>query len=175
MSQPRVLYWGAELPSKTPSVSHDIEQTLRDVLLEIGDSPSSLSEPDVILIADEVVCTIEVKYRADNSAQRGHRRFQEYLNAASGLFKSPNNVTNAGYYELTRNLVFTKLLAEKLNRRWKVINLGLPRIRTSANKFAELLSDPSVFEVETWPEVCRRMPKPRLAWFQDYLQQKGLE
>lgn len=175
MAHPRVLYWGAELPTKPISTSPDIEKSLREILLAIGDSPRSLSEPDIILVTDEAVCTIEVKYRADNSVQRDHPRFPEYLNAAPGLFKDAGDVAASGYYELTRNVVFTKLLAEKLNCRWKVINLGMPRILASAERFAEQLSDPSVFEIQTWPEVCRRIPQPSAAWFQSYLQQKVLE
>lgn len=148
---------------------------LKDILLSLGDVPRSLSEPDVILVTDETILTIEVKYQADNTVDCGHRRFHQFTNAAPCLFKNADAVAAAGYYELTRNLVFTKLLADKLDRSWKVINLGMPRIRPSAMNFAALLNNPSVFECQTWPEVCRRIAQPRDAWFQKYLHEKALE
>ena len=174
-SRPRVLFWGTEFPPKPSTLVPDITQALTDVLLGLGDTARSLSEPDVMLCTDEMLLTIEVKYGEENSVDGDHRRFSEFTDAAPQLFKDASVVSSSGYYELTRNVVFTKLLAEKLNRRWKVINLGMPRIVASANKFAEQLSDPSVFEIQTWPDVCRRIPQPRAAWFQTYLQQKGLE
>lgn len=173
LTQPRILFWGAEYP--TLSASIDLSQELTKVLLELRDDSNSLSEPDIVLVDDDLICTIEVKYRSTNSVQRDHKRFKDYVGAAPRLFKDAKALAKTGYYELTRNLVFTKLLADRLNRHYKVVNLGLPLITTSATKFAKLLDDSCSFEIRIWKELCRGIPLPRPLWFQDYVSRKGLE
>ncbi len=69
MKRPRILYWGAEYPTKPKSAGPDITESLRGILLKLGENPLSFSEPDIVLIDDETVCTIEVKYRSTNSVQ----------------------------------------------------------------------------------------------------------
>lgn len=174
LENPRVFYWGAEFPSSSTN-GPDIQRSLIDVLVGIGDSKSSLSEPDILLVTDSSIVTIEVKYYSPNSVQRRYRGFNAYLTAAPGIFRDTLQVADAGYYELTRNVVFTKLLADKLNCDWKVINLGMPHVATSAAKFAKGLTDPSRFESLIWPNLCRLISTPRVAWFDSYLRQKKLE
>ncbi len=177
VDRPRVLFWGREYPERPVTTTPDVTQILTTILLQIGDESSCLSEPDIVLVTDDSVCTIEVKYREDrNTVSRRHRRFREYTDAAPELFDDANVVADTGYYELTRNVVFTKLLAEAMGHRaWKVVNVGMPSVSDSANEFAALLKDKTNFEFLDWPTVCSSVPQIRPAWFQSYLQAKELE
>lgn len=176
ISKPRVLFWGAEYPVHPVGQVVPVAETLRGLLLSLGEHPDRLSEPDLMLVSENDLIFVEVKYRSLNSRQREYKNFGRYLKKAPGIFRSPIQVSQAGFYELTRNVVIASALAKALRiPNWKVINLASTRCQKSAVEFQKLLKTPKHFEFWSWKQLLDKTQKSRVAWFQTYLQHKGLE
>lgn len=170
----RVLFWGAE-PTGDPR-NNDLRNLLVEILSrQLGESRKHLSEPDVLIVTRREVVTLEVKVRGSNLPQSDYRHFDRYLPKALPLFRDPMAVKRQGYYELTRNVVITFLLARRLNLDWQVINLGREDCRPSAEAFKASLQPKVPFEFLNWQEFCDRIPSPQPEWFETYLKEKGLK
>lgn len=172
ISRPRVYFWGAEYPARPEGHVEPVAETLRGLLLSLGEHTDRLSEPDLMLVSENDLIFVEVKYRSLNSRQREYKNFGRYLKKAPGMFRSPIQVSRAGFYELTRNVVIASALAKALRiANWKVVNLASTRCQKSAVEFQKLLTTPNHFEFWSWNQLLASIPTPRAAWFQDYLLQ----
>jgi len=168
-----ILFWGTECPivagSETRAALLQIQQ---EVIQEVQ---RRLSEPDVILVFQDLLIFIEVKYGAGNDVDKNNANFDRYLDHAAGLFEAAHeNVAEMGYYELTRNWVIGNLVAHQLDREFRLINLGSARCQASAGGFRNSLANGGEnFSFLTWLTLIGNLPQPLDDWFATYLQAKA--
>jgi hypothetical protein len=133
-----------------------------------------LSEPDVILVGPSQLVFVEVKYNELNQAEPNDRGFSRYLDRSQGHFTSSDHVKQAGYYELTRNLVIGHLIAQQIGVPFVLVNLASGACVESARSFRETLISPLMFKFVSWPDLAARIRQPLEPWFADYLSAKKL-
>jgi hypothetical protein len=159
---PSIYYWGA-----TDHAAPGVE--LRDLLTRsFGESPGSLSEPDLILVGQASVVFVEAKFGSPNDRQVGTKA-ERYVKAAPAWFRTnAEAVAQVGYYELTRNWAIGGALADQLGRRFALVNL----VRRGdegqvSEEFGPLLSDKGTFAVRTWEDLVRAVEPALAAHLQD--------
>ena len=169
-----MLLWG--VPDAAPGRS--IRDILKEILRnDIGEKLVSLTEPDVLLVFEDRLVVIEVKYSSGNSGTNDTRAFGPYLAAGRGLYAvSDDQVRQSRLYELARNWVVGNLLADRLSLPFHFINLGLePNCGASARAFATLVtaSNRRSFAFQTWKEFLAQLG-PLPPWLNDYARSQRL-
>ena len=174
-AKPRMLLWGA------PIVGEDADRVaseLRSVCIGLGEDERRLSEPDVILVWDNLVIFVEAKYRSPNDRQPHYRNFDLYVDDRGDLFAvPPRDVAAAGFYQLTRNWRIGIELAERLNvREFRLINLGGPALTESASEFAATIRQTHGRRASHvgWGELLEGAT-PLEPWLAEYARAKRLE
>jgi hypothetical protein len=170
-----MLLWGA------PVVGEDaarIASELRSICTGLGEDERRLSEPDGILVWDELLIFVEAKYRSPNDRQPHYGKFDLYVDDRDDLFAvSPRDVAAAGFYELTRNWRIGIELAERLNvREFRLLNLGGRSLSESAREFAATIrrTDARRFRHTRWAELLDKSA-PLEPWLAEYAKARGLE
>jgi hypothetical protein len=132
-----LLLWGVPIAG---SDGASIRSALIAVSNELTETPASRSEPDVIVVTDALVMSIEAKTHSRNDRNTAAAGWPLYLGAASRFAANADEVKEAGYYELTRNWVIGNKLADSLGRDFALVNLGPQAISTSARTFEMLVA-----------------------------------
>ncbi len=167
-----LLLWGCpvyEDPSELTTKLHEIQVD------ELGENSSSKSEPDVIVETDTRLFFVESKYGSSNSCKPGYHHWGTYLQTENPLFfsTSKHQIIKAGLEELTRNWVIGNMLANRIGKRFELVNLGPNAIQASSNQFAELV-DQNVADYRflSWSTLIDRIKTED--WFEAYLRSKNL-
>jgi hypothetical protein len=136
---PSLLLWGVPLSGSRAAAT---ASALTDVCRSLGESPNSLSEPDVVLLWPNLLVVVEAKFLSQNQRRPNLRGFDRYLDRPDLFAVSPEAVAAAGYYELTREWRIGSELAHILDvPRFLLLNLGPPeKIETDAQAFERLLA-----------------------------------
>lgn len=116
--------------------------------------------------------TAEAKFRSPNDHQPGYANYARYTDDASFFMATDDEVRAEGSYQLLRNWVIGCRLATRLDRPFRLINLGPDTLRSRS--FATLLaeSDERRFVGRTWREVLDAAPS--VDWLQRYVGEVGL-
>jgi hypothetical protein len=158
---PRLLLWGAAAPGPD-ATAVAAAGVLADISVDLGELPDRRSEPDVIVLWDDVVVVIEAKLKAANDRQtKDLYRFDRYLRRPDRWTASPDLIRKSGLYELVRNWVIACELAERIGADHAVLaNLApaalagdmasfralvatSPKRRVAHVRWRSLLADPS--------------------------------
>jgi len=146
----RIFYWGA-----------NDRYAFRDVALDelfvetFGEHPSSVSEPDIMLLGDNQLTIIEAKLGSPNPLQRD-KPFAKYVSPVPRWFNELRVVQTAGYYELTRNWAIGGLLAERLGVPFALINLVREGEELNIERdFGATVSSSGHFRRLTWEKIAQ--------------------
>jgi len=170
-----LLFWGSEWPI-------ELDSTIRTQLLGIqndmvGEDPNYLTEPDLIIVGPKRLVFVEVKYRENNSRQEDHVNFDKYIKKREHYFRVPSeDIKRAGWYELTRNWVIGRMLAEQMNLEFSLITLGREKCKSSASEFSGLIANSgSEFRFVQWTDLLGRIQAPfQPSWFTEYVNSREL-
>jgi hypothetical protein len=124
--EPRLILWGAEVPSRDGSVSQ-APAGLHRVSCLLQETTDRRTEPDVILdFGVARIVFVEVKFRSGNEIKSSqYEHWDRYLgDQEAGPFKIPAEVRSNGHYELVRNWRIAWELSRALNVPVALINLG---------------------------------------------------
>jgi hypothetical protein len=173
---PAVLLWG--VPVCGPS-AESLAAELADVCAEIGEGASYRSEPDIIVVWAGHIVFAEAKYTSQNDVKPNYKGFGRYLDRPELFAAGAAAVRAAGFYELTRNWRIGVDLAERLGRRFMLVNLGPAGIEGSAQRFAALLATDAerAFRHFSWAQLLERaeMDGPLPGWCRRYAAERGLQ
>ena len=151
----RILYWGA---NDRYSMQYDLRQLLVE---DFGESPSALSEPDVILMSDAAVVVIEAKFDSPNDQKAG-RNVSRYVDRFPAWFKDQHLVEQAAYYELTRNWAIGAAIAERSSKKFALVNLVRGDEENEIERtFGHVITDRGAFKRLSW-EVLAGAVEPGL-------------
>ena len=170
--EPALLLWGAPIGAAR---SREVAAVLIEVCRSLGESASSFSEPDVIVVWPELVVFVEAKYRSANERRPRHPNFPRYLDRPELFAATPDAVATAGYYELTRNWRIGAALADALQvPDFLLVNLGPPdKLEAEAEAFASLLarSGSRDFVFWSWSDILEAAA-PVEAWLDRYASER---
>jgi hypothetical protein len=160
-TDPRVFYWGAN--DRYPFGRLDLPALL--TAPPFLEKPVRLSEPDVILLSGLDLILVEVKLDSPNDRTPGLEKIGEYVAAAAGWFRPAADVVAAGFYELTRNWAIGGAIADRLGRRFTLVNLirharRAPEERTRS-EFQRIVTTRGTFRQVTW-EDCAEAVCPEI-------------
>ena len=113
----QIYYWGANDRYSFPGIP--LNQLFVETFCE---KPSSVSEPDVMLLGTRQLTIIEAKLGSTNPVQK-EKPFAKYVRPVSRWFRELPTVQTGGYYELTRNWAIGALIAERLGISFALVNL----------------------------------------------------
>ena len=170
VSTTALLLWGCPInddPSGLTTLLHQIQVN------ELGEAPNSKSEPDVIIETESHLYFIESKYGSPNSCKPEYRHWDTYLRTETiPLFGTPQiKIQQAGFEELTRNWVIGNMIANRINKRFELINLGPCAIEASSNQFAELINQTDAdYRFLSWTRLMDKITIDD--WFREYLNSK---
>jgi hypothetical protein len=107
-----------------------------------------------------------------------YKGFARYLGRPEIFAAGDTAVRAAGFYELTRNWRIGADLAERLGRRFTLVNLGPADLEASAQKFAALTAtdDRRAFRYTSWAQLLERAEAdgPLPGWCRQYAAERGL-
>jgi hypothetical protein len=137
--EPTLLIWG--VPISGPRGSK-IAAALTEVCNSLDESVSSLTEPDVIVVWQDLLVLVEATFQSGNERRPNFRGFERYLDRPDLFAVSPEEVAADGYYELTRSWRIGAALAESLRiPAFLLLNLGPPeKIEVDADLFGALVA-----------------------------------
>jgi hypothetical protein len=157
----KIVYWGAD---HSDVLGLDLAQFLVDTF---GERRGSLSEPDVMLVAPAALAMIEVKLDSPNEPQPG-KAVDRYVNAVPGSFRPVAEVQSAAYYELTRNWAIGAALAQKLSRRFALVNLVREGQEVDIEeRFGRVVLPKKGFKRATWETLIRAVEPALVAHLED--------
>ena len=167
-----LLLWGAPVSGER---SIETAAALATVCRLLGEAPGAFSEPDAIVLWPNLLVLVEAKYRSPNDCQSSHRGFSRYLDRSELFSVTPEEVSSAGYYELTRNWRIGSGLAESLSvPAFLLVNLGPPDlIESSAQAFSTLLAQSSErsFAWCSWNDILESAA-PLPPWLDSYASER---
>ncbi len=170
-----LFLWGCPVNNDPSSVQSKLHVIQVD---ELGETPNSKSEPDVIVETDTRLFFVESKLGSPNPCNPNYQNWNKYLREGetSSLFrKSEEEVKQAGLEELTRNWVIGNLLANRLDKAFELVNLGPNSVESSSNQFAELVDQAkAAYRFLSWSSLIGNLNQPVEEWFQAYLKQKHI-
>jgi hypothetical protein len=142
----RIFYWGTNDRYSFPC---PLDTLLQQRFSEV---PTSMSEPDVMLVTETTIVVIEAKLGSPNDRQPG-RNMTHYLSGSPGWFASDTEVQAAGYYELTRNWAMGAALAERLQKSFALVHLVRQQDEVDIERtFGKLVTARGVFKRATWED-----------------------
>jgi hypothetical protein len=180
--EPRLILWGAEVPSRGGPVSK-VPAGLHRVSGLLQEATDRRTEPDVVLdFGAAGIVFVEVKFRSGNevkSAQYEH--WDRYLGDDDlGSFKNPTQVRTNGHYELARNWRIAWELSRALNVPAALINLGNDALFKGENgkalaEYESLLAQDAahVFYRLSWRQLLDAVGDIP-PWLEGYLTERGL-
>jgi hypothetical protein len=153
---PEILYWGAPIGGQPTNLSIQ----LQNICLGIDGKAYRLTEPDVVIAWPSQVVFVEVKYQAKNEYKPGYPHFARYTDgqAAADTFALPAvEVSDAGWYELTRNWRIGSQLAVERKAAFTLVNLAPERIRGEATRFEATIRKTRTrrFAFVSWAQLIR--------------------
>jgi hypothetical protein len=163
-----LLVWGAPVAgARAPEVA----QALARVCDSFGESENARTELDAIVSWPELTVLVEAKYRGENEQRPNDPSFERYLDRRHLYAAPPEEVAQAGYYELTRNWRLGNALAEALGARaFLLVNLGpAEKIETDAFAFSNLItrSPQREFTTLSWSDLLEAAA-PLEPWLDRY-------
>jgi hypothetical protein len=149
------------------------------VLDGLGESPTSRSEPDVLIAWEDLLVVVEVKYRSPNDVKPGYANFSRYTGRGELFDVAPEEVARLGFYELVRNWRFGVELAERTGRRFVLVNLGPPALAAQTPALGTVFAQTAArrFTSVTWPKLLS-VARERAAfpsWLETYVGDRGLD
>jgi hypothetical protein len=144
-----VLLWGVSVKQTCRLYT----EQLREICKTLGENKKAYSEPDVIIIGENEIIFIEVKFRSGNANTKKKDKFLRYL--SNDYYQSSDFAVESGLYELVRNWTIGNMFAH--GTKFRLINLGFQNL--FAGKKATALS---VFESSLKVTEKRRFEK--LSW-----------
>jgi len=172
LGEPVLLLWGAPVSgARGPETA----SALAGVCRSLGEVSSALSEPDVIVVWQDLVVFVEAKFQSSNERRPNYRGFSRYLDRPDLFAVSPEEVAADGYYELTRNWRIGTALAESLQiPGFLLVNLGPPdKIEVDADIFMTLLARSPLREFAScsWSDVLEAA-QPIEPWLDRYASER---
>jgi hypothetical protein len=171
---PRVLLWGAPAPGSN-GIAAEAASHLEQISRDLGENPRRRSEPDVVVVWDQLVVVIEAKLGSRNDRQKkGLERFDRYLSCPELWSAAPAEIKRVGFYELVRNWLIAWELAERTGAGHAVLaNLAPARHAVDVERFRRLVSGSGVRRVEhlRWASL---LASAGPAWLEDYASRLGL-
>jgi hypothetical protein len=174
--QASLLLWGA------PAGGPDAE-SLRDLIIEVSDSFGEdrrrRTEMDVLLVWPDLVMVVEVKYRSPNDRRAGRcgPRLAQYVTAEFFAAECAE-VDREGYYELVRNWALGARLAQRLGRRFLLVNLAPAARRSDVERFLPQLkvAEDRRIAFVSWGELADAMERDDSTpeWLREYLTARQL-
>jgi hypothetical protein len=175
---PVLLLWGVPIGAATRGA--EIRKQLSTLCASLKESPTSFSEPDVIIdLGEGGLVFVEVKYRSRNDQRPdGYSGWSRYESAAEMIWRYPE-VRASGCYELARNWRLLMGLAD--GRSATLVNLGPARLFSGAEgarleRFVNALGPAkgTQFKIVTWPDLLRVVLAAAPDWFIQYCSSRGL-
>ena len=148
-----ILIWG--VPQLNPSYN----SKLKDVCTQLGEEPSSFSEPDLIIISESSITFIEVKLKSSNEKKSSaHRNYDKYLN--NNFYKDKDLAKKSEYYELIRNWTIAHFLCK--NKVVRLINLAPKNLFYKENdiffqNFKDSLNNSQSFLQLSWESIISEL------------------
>lgn len=170
-----LLLWGAPAGGEE---AEQVRQRYEQVSDALGEKPRRRTEIDVLLVWDDLIAAVEVKYRSPNDRKSGRAdRLERYVQPR--LFAAEvESVNELGFYELARNWTLGSALAEALDRRFLLVNLGPERLRADVDMFRAQLreSDARRAAFLSWVELADGFQSLRSVpdWIEAYMEARGL-
>ncbi len=172
LGEPTLLLWG--VPISGPR-GRETASALAEVCSSLGESPSSFTEPDVIVAWQDLLVLVEAKFQSGNEVRRNFRGFERYLDRPDLFAVSPEEVAADGYYELTRNWRIGAGLAERLRvPGFLLLNLGPPeKIEVDADLFGALVARSAAHDFGScsWSDVLEAA-QPIETWLDRYASER---
>lgn len=178
---PAVHLWGVRI---SDGGDVPLAGRIRAVLLGLGESATSFTEPDVMLdFGPEGLAIVEVKHRAGNDVQPAENayKFERYV-SGTDAFADADRATQAAHYELTRNWRLGHDLAGPAP--FRLVNLGPPSLfelpakrGLDAFESSLALGDARSFVRLSWPDFLTDLQTatgPLPAWLAGWLTQRGI-
>lgn len=164
-----VLLWGHPVTGDQMTA---VASELAAVCDALGESPARRSEPDVVAVWPDLVVLVEAKFRSPNDHQPGYANYARYTDDASFFMATDDEVRAEGSYQLLRNWVIGCRLATRLDRPFRLVNLGPGTLESRS--FAALLAESAErrFVRRTWREVLDAAPS--VDWLHRYVADVGL-
>jgi len=165
---PGLLLWGAPAPgcgAEALSAAGVVEQISTD----LGENPKRRSEPDVIVVWDDLIVVIEAKLGSGNDRQtKNLDRFDRYLRREEMWTETPEAIRAAGFYELARNWVVAWELAERRDARCAVlVNLAPAGHAEDVARFRGAVATSETRRVEHLP-WGHLLADPTPDWLEQY-------
>ncbi|MGA9761631.1 MAG: hypothetical protein WBQ14_04335 [Gaiellaceae bacterium] len=168
LGEPTLLLWGVPIIGPRGA---ETAAALAEVCRSLGESASSLSEPDVIVVWEDLLLLVEAKFQSANERRPNYHGFARYLDWPDLFAVSPEEVAADGYYELTRNWRIGAELSERLRiAGFLLLNLGPPeKIEVDADLFGTLVARSAAHDFAScsWSDVLEAA-QPVEAWLDRY-------
>jgi hypothetical protein len=168
-----LVLWGA--PAGGPR-AEAVALELESISRQLGEDERRRSEPDAIVVWNDLTVVVEAKYRSGNDWKPDYANIPRYLDRLELFVFSTEEVRAAGWYELVRNWRIGVELAERLGMdHLRLINLGPVALARSADEFARSISQNVCrsFVHLTWSALLDRMPAKE-DWLDAYAKERGL-
>lgn len=168
------IFWG--INTKTEKIDLNLEKILN--LIEPKRIWKQQTEPDIILRCKEHIILIESKLGCFNERILGWSRQKELsLNCQryklfladdfNPIFSNNYNTLGKKYYQLMRNIIIGRKLAEYENKKFLLIALINPFSKpigemfhkSKFENFLTFLKDPSLAKLLTWQEIGNSIPE----------------
>ncbi len=170
---PALLFWGS---AANGSDADRVAAVLWQASRGLGESPDRRTEPDVVIAWRDLLVFVEAKYRSGNNRKAEYAHFTRYLDRPQLFTMLSDEVQRAGYYELVRNWRVGIEVAERLRTdRFVLVNLGPPRLDSSAHAFSRSLAETPNrrFMHLTWSSLLANAGDLQES-FAEYAVEKGL-
>lgn len=189
-----IIYWSYSQKEK----EHKLGQwsKLNEARVEFGEEIERGSEPDIIVVTESTLFFIEAKVTASNETTPSKPRdpnasypnYKKYLTGGgdwfSKVFKSDFDTIAIAdkKYELLRFWLLGTWLAEKMNKKFHLVNLVLEeRELAIENEFGKhiIQSDKNKFSRYTWDKIYHfvralNLPYSKAGDFEHYIEEKSL-
>lgn len=174
-----LFLWGVPVDSNDERGT-DIQRRLIELCTKLGEDPTSLSEPDVILdLGKAGLIFVEVKHLSPNDTTPADYRGWTKYSSAAWLNWRIEEIRASGCYELARNWCLLKGLAA--DRPVTLVNLGPARLFRGAegarlDRFAAALDTDqrSHFVKVSWSDLLRSGSDEVPEWFAAFCRDRGL-
>lgn len=162
-NMPSVVYWGSD------PVAAGRWRPLEEARTAFGEDVARGTEPDLVILSNEVLVFIEAKFTAGNRTRPSSPgRGQRYTEGGSGWYEGVMQegvafatvAEEAQLYELLRMWLLGSWVAHRLQRRFTLVNLVRDgqeaKVEQSFGRFMRT-SDARSFRRATWEGALRHM------------------
>lgn len=160
VTNPKIIYWSYSQSQQ------NVWNELETGRAEFGESPQRSSEPDLVVISDDVLFFIEVKLTAPNkidfnknhTAEDKAERVRRYSKGDHFLKQPVENIIDAGYYQLIRFWLIGAWIADNKNLNFYLLNLVRKNEeRDIESEFGKYIkqNEKREFMRVTWEDICK--------------------